>query len=314
MVRAKYHRGCHRPQRWVFGVRSREAPWLHSARTSAWHPNAVANHPARHRFRHQCGPTNGVHMPNWRHSAMFTKRWTIAGISWTQLRAYAPTMSRHTGAPSSDGSRRWSAPRPGLCHPTWMSTWRGRYSRTSSLAFVNMQHHIAERYPLQWHHHCHQVASNNRSFSGPPTFYWRNAFTCRLHVHVYYCCLHYAYLYCFRCIICTFLLLTSFFRVVTAVSFILPIHLQQPVLFRTTNWRNAYPCRLHVHVYCLCFIASLTLIARINASAHHYRLSSVRVVTAAADRPAAGVSCRQPVRPLTAGHWSPVSRVPGTNR
>jgi len=201
MVRAKYHRGCHRPQRWVFGVRSREAPWLHSARTSAWHPNAVANHPARHRFRHQCGPTNGVHMPNWRHSAMFTKRWTIAGISRTQLRAYAPTMSRHTGAPSSNGSRGWSAPRPGLCHPTWMST-----------CGVNAT--AARR---RWRSLTCSVTSQND----------------------------------IRCSDITVVKLPP-----TTGPFQDHPHFTE---------KNTCPCRLHVHVYCLCFIASLTLIARIKA-------------------------------------------------
>ena len=33
-------------------VRSAAAPWLHPAGTSAWRPNAVADHPARRRSRH----------------------------------------------------------------------------------------------------------------------------------------------------------------------------------------------------------------------------------------------------------------------
>ena len=87
---------------------------------------------------------------------------------------------------------------------------------------------------------------NNRSCSGPPTFYRRNACPCRLHVHVS-CC----------------------------------------------YWCDTY-------FYCLCFIASLMLTAllrvcldfSINALAHHYRLSSGRVVTATGDL----------LQPLTAGH------------
>jgi len=151
MVRAKYHRGRQHPQRWVFGVYDPEA--RHGFIQLVRRRDARTLLPI---IRRVVAPGTTVWSDEWRayaqlgtlgyvhqtvnHSRNFTD--PVTGVCTNHVEAYWCAIKRRF--------KRMVGTRSQLV-PSYLDEhmWRERYGRTSTLAFVNMQRHIAERYPLQ---------------------------------------------------------------------------------------------------------------------------------------------------------------------
>ena len=150
MVRAKYHHGRHRPQRWDFGVYDPEQ--RHGYIQLVHRREARTLLPIIQRV---IAPRTTVWSNEWRayaqlvtlgyvhqtvnHSRNFTD--PVTGVCTNHVEAYWCAIKRRF--------KRMIGTRSELV-PYYLDEhmWRERYGRTSSLAFINMQRHITERCPL----------------------------------------------------------------------------------------------------------------------------------------------------------------------